>query len=344
MAKALTGNKFDPNKDVPDLSGKVYVVTGGTAGIGFGIAAHLLQHNPAKVYLLSDKEEHADEAQEGLKKYGDVERVHWYKCNLRDLKQVDQTAKELAKLEKIDALICNAGIGVGPYAETPDGIDAHMQINHISQFHLAMTLLPVLQRTPNSRLVLQSSDMHRLAPSNTTFSSLDSLNNDIGATNLYARTKLAQILFVRALTRRAAKNELGFKDQGMGAGPWCNATHPGAVNTDQPDQAKAAYGTIGKIGVEAVRPFMKDPVDSGCRSALFAATSEKIVEEGVQGQYIVPDRKITTPSDQAQNEELQESLWRLTERVLNDKIGNLPYGPIHVDNFDGLHGGGEVAR
>lgn len=215
-----------------------------------------------------------------------------------------------------------------------------MQVNFISQFHLAMTLLPILQRTPNSRLVLQSSEVHRMGVSDVRFASLDELNTDIGPTKLYARTKLAQILFVRGLAHHAAKNELGFKEQGMATGPWIIATHPGGVSTDQPEQAVDAYGTLGKIGVTVIRPFMKDPIDSGCRPALFAATSEDVVKEGMQGVYIVPDRKVEEPSKEARNEELGDALWMLTERLLMDRVGPLDYGPVHVDNMarEGLHG------
>ncbi|KAL8871039.1 MAG: hypothetical protein Q9174_003051 [Haloplaca sp. 1 TL-2023] len=70
---------------------------------------------------------------------------------------------------------------------------------------------------------------------------------------------------------------------------------------------------------------MKDPVDDGCRSALFAATSEDVVKEKIQGAYIVPDRKVQEPSKQAQDVELGENLWRLSEEILQDKLGNLPY-------------------
>ncbi|KAH7053244.1 hypothetical protein B0J12DRAFT_739354 [Macrophomina phaseolina] len=340
MPLLSSSNKFDPNKDIPDLTGKVYIVTGGSAGIGFGIVAHLLQHNASKIYLLSNKEEHAEEAQEELKKYGDTSRVEWKKCNLEDLKHVDEVAKELSSLEKIDGLVLNAGLGVGVYNETKDGIDSHMQVNHISQFHLAMTLLPILQRTEHSRLVVQSSELHRAAVSDVKFASLEELNTDIGPTKLYNRTKLAQILFIRALARHAAKNELGFSAQGMATGPWMNATHPGGVSTDQQNQAVEAYGKVGELGVKAVRPFMKDPVDEGCRPALFATTSEDIVKEGIQGQYIVPDRKVTDPSKEAKDEDLGDALWMLTEKILMEKVGPLSYGPVHVDNMarEGLHG------
>ena len=83
---------------------KVYIVTGGTAGIGFGITAHLLQHNASRILLLSQKEEHADEAVEELKKYGDASKVHWVQCDLKDLKKTDQVAKQLTSEKQIDAV------------------------------------------------------------------------------------------------------------------------------------------------------------------------------------------------------------------------------------------------
>lgn len=104
MAHLITGNKFDPVKDIPDLNGQVYIVTGGTAGIGFGITAHLLQKNAARVLLLSQKEEHADEAIEELKKYGDTSRIEWIQLDLKDLRQTDEVAKRLANEQRIDAV------------------------------------------------------------------------------------------------------------------------------------------------------------------------------------------------------------------------------------------------
>ena len=163
--------------------------------------------------------------------------------------------------------------------------DSHFQVNHLSQMLLALTLLPNLQSTPNSRLVLQSSDLHRSPLSSTKFASLDEINTDLGPNSLYSRTKLAQILFVRALVRRMVNNEPGYQSPKYN-GPWINATHPGAVATGQLEQAVDAYGTMGKIGVTGMKPFMKDPVDEGCRPALFAATSEDILKEGIQGQYV----------------------------------------------------------
>lgn len=243
--------------------------------------------------------------------------------DLGDLHATDRVAKELAsRLTRLDALVWNAGLGVGPYSETQDGIDSHMQVNVFSQHHLAMILLPVLIKTPDSRLVLMSSEFHRLGTGDVKFQDLAEMNQDIGPSKLYARTKLAQVLLVEAMSRRKAQGKLGLTP---GQAPWINATHPGGVNTGQPEQAIEAYGTKGKIGVRAVQPFMKDPIDDGCRSCLFATVSEAINQEKVDGSYIVPDRKVTDISKQAKDEGLQERAWRLTESVLREKLGTLDY-------------------
>lgn len=122
MATLFSSSSWALSK-IPDLSRKVFLVTGGTLGIGFGIVTQLLRRNPAKILLLSDKELHANLAQEELRKYGDASRVEWVKCDLQDLKEVDRTAKALREREKrLDCLVANAGIGVGVYNLSKDGI------------------------------------------------------------------------------------------------------------------------------------------------------------------------------------------------------------------------------
>ena len=161
--------------------------------------------------------------------------------------------------------------------------DSHFQVNVLSQVHLAFSLLPILQKTANSRLVLQSSDLHRASPSSVKFESLEEMNQDIGPSYLYNRTKLGMILFVRALVRRMHERKLGFvSDEQV----WINAVHPGAVRTDQQEQAVEAYGWVGKALVAVTTPLMKDAIEEGCRPALFAGTSSDIITDKIQGQYV----------------------------------------------------------
>ncbi|TRX96649.1 hypothetical protein FHL15_002551 [Xylaria flabelliformis] len=109
-----SSNKFDPNTDVPDLSGRVYVLIGGSIGIGYGVAAHILQHNCEKLCLAGKKEEHLIEAYKSLRSYGDVSRVDLIQCEFEDLQHTHEVVQKLAsQLQRLDALILNAGLGVG---------------------------------------------------------------------------------------------------------------------------------------------------------------------------------------------------------------------------------------
>lgn len=110
MAHLLTGNKFDPEKDIPELSGKIYILTGGTAGIGLGITAHLLSHNASRILLISQNHSHFLEALDVLKAYGDTDRVEFVQCDFRDLKGTDEVGgrlrRELGKggMGRVDAV------------------------------------------------------------------------------------------------------------------------------------------------------------------------------------------------------------------------------------------------
>lgn len=174
---------------------------------------------------------------------------------------------------------------------------------------------------PGGRLVFQSSDLHRAADAGCQFKDVQEINTDIGPTKLYNRSKLAQILGMLAIQRRMQNGGDSTVDAKPSDKVYVNATHPGAVNTPQPEQAVEAYGTLGKIGATLARPFMSDPVKTGCRPALYAATSPEIEDKGITGQYIVPDKKVTSPSSKALDEALQEQLWSLSHDLIKQKLG-----------------------
>ena len=81
-------------------------MTGRTADIGFDITSHLLQHVAARVNLLSQKKEHADEAKREREKYEITSEVERRQIDLKDLSQTDRFAKQLTEEERLDGL-CN---------------------------------------------------------------------------------------------------------------------------------------------------------------------------------------------------------------------------------------------
>lgn len=112
---------------IPPLNGKIFILTGGTTGIGFGITTHLLRNKAKQVYLLSANSEHWELAKKQLAEEKlETDRLEWIDCNLADLKNVDKVAKSLAeKAPRIDGLICNAGSGVGKFTLSEDGIGGY---------------------------------------------------------------------------------------------------------------------------------------------------------------------------------------------------------------------------
>lgn len=206
----------------------------------------------------------------------------------------------------------------------------------LSQLHLALVLLPTLQATAaitetSARIMMMSSEMHRLVPSSTKFLSTEELTQNIGPAYLYGRSKLAQILIVRELARRLDQGELGSAPYEASSGKprpvLVNATHPGAVRTAQPSQLAIAYGWIGTLLIWMISPFLVDPVTMGCRSGLFSVTSTELYEgAGVHGQYIVPDKKIGQPSNKGKDKEMAQRLWDLSLEVIGNKLGSLKYG------------------
>ena len=99
--------KFDPLSDLPDLTGKVIIVTGGNGGIGYSTIQHLARKG-AKVYMAARNESKATSAIEKLKSEsfepGNGEIV-FMKINLSDPKQVKNAAERFVQMEsRLDVL------------------------------------------------------------------------------------------------------------------------------------------------------------------------------------------------------------------------------------------------
>lgn len=91
----------------------------------------------------------------------------------------------------------NAGVGVAPFGLTNDGLGNHYAINYLSHLLLADILTPKMIETSKNnsekygvRIVLESSELHRGAPSDVKCETVEEMNEDIGATSLYNRSKL----------------------------------------------------------------------------------------------------------------------------------------------------------
>ncbi|ORX39050.1 hypothetical protein BD324DRAFT_307400 [Kockovaella imperatae] len=300
-------------EDMPDLSGQVAIVSGGTRGIGEAVSAALVQKG-CEVHILSATEEHFKEAVEHIS--ADTPSapslLKYHQIDLHSLKSLAGVIPELAKLPRIDMLYLIAGIGVAPFQLTEDGIGNHFAVNNLSQMMLVDGLLDKIKETArgktgedkwSTRIVSESSELHRAAPSEAKFANLAEMSEDskdMDPTKLYGRSKLANALFIRELSKHLPPLT---SDEPILA----ISVHPGAVATEQQQGATQAYGFI-----------------PGAESALWAGTGKTASErrEEVQGRYFSEaDGKVDTESDQAKDDALAKQLWELSVKTLKDKAG-----------------------
>lgn len=308
-------SQFDISKDVPDLSGKVALITGGSEGIGYATAHTLLKAKAAKVFIISISEETIDGAIEEIKeqlgsKYAD--RVVWLQCDVSDLTAVAETAKKVRdQTDRLDIMCLNSARGIMTYQLTDYGVDRHMAVNHIGHVVLTSHLLPLLKETSTKgtvRIQIQASNAHQAASSSKTkFASVDELNTDLGPQEQYGRSKLAGILYARYLTAHLNKSHPNIL---------INATHPGFVETKMSTKdIHEPYPILGYAMDVGMKPLKKD-IWMGCVSTVFAATAAT-----KSGLYICPPAVEEPGSALSQDSALGEQLMKLTREIVKDKFG-----------------------
>ena len=301
-------------EQVPDLTDKVAVVTGGSEGIGYGVTHTLLSRNIAHIFILSLSEEVVSGALEAVKNEMGAkvaDRVTWLQCDMGNWPRVAEVAEEISKRTKrIDILVNNAARGIMTYQLTDYGVDRHMAVNHFGHEILTSHLLPLLKQTAEGgntvRIANQGSNAHEFAPSDTKFASLDELNRDLGPNPQYGRSKLASILHARYLARHLTSSEY--------PRILANATHPGFVDTTMSTKDIHEPYPLGGYAMSVGMAPLKKNIFQGATSMLYAATATE-----KSGEYICPPAVPEPGSKLAQDAELGEQLMKLTRELIKEK-------------------------
>ncbi|KAH8660578.1 putative carbonyl reductase [Xylariales sp. PMI_506] len=224
---------FHPDA-LPDLSGKVYIVTGGTSGIGYYTVARLAEHG-AHVYLCARTEEKGKLAISSIKLLYPNTHISLLVMDHLSLSTVVSAAKSILSRETVlHGLVNNAGIMATPFEITKDGYEAQWQTNYLAHWVFTYHLLPLLLKTsqalvPGSvRIVNLSSMGHQYAP-NGGINFTDTSLPDGTAMARYGQSKLANILHVKTLHRLYGPAS---PSSSNGNGEiWSSSIHPGLVQS-----------------------------------------------------------------------------------------------------------------
>jgi len=320
------GGNWTPAQ-IPNLQGKVAVVTGGNSGIGFEVARKLCENN-AQVLMVSRDEKLGQEAANKIRQHvGKAARIDVLQCDMAVLRNVAALVREIKNITpKVDLLINNAGVfHPGPYNKTEDGIEQTLAINYYAHALLTLGLLDTLRATPGSRCLFVSSPAE-------TSGKLDFHNltgdkyKDSGLTP-YGTSKVYMMMFSKELAARVP--EVHF---------FC--VHPGLVLT--PLQNKASFRYITAAITVTAATIVGQPQYRGAYSTLYAATSPDVEREhwgywGPNNMNMYPTTR-REPFNRAIHNPV--STWKLFEdtvSILEQKLGKtLPLSvPKHPDDVYG---------
>ncbi len=257
--------------DIPDLTGKVAVVTGANSGIGFEAAKELARRG-AETILACRSPERGKVALDALRAEIPEAKAELMALDLASLASVEQFATEFAeRSSRLDLLINNAGIMAVPWGQTEDGFELQNGTNHLGHFALTGRLLDVLLATPGARVVNVSSVGHRRGKID--FDNFLYEGGDYGPWRAYFRSKLLNLLFTYELQRRFEAAEL--EASSLAAHPGGSATNLGAASVRPP-------GTGWLFGL--VNTLLAQSAAMGALPTLRAAVDP----EAAGGQYYGP--------------------------------------------------------
>lgn len=269
------------------MAERTAVVTGANSGIGLETARGLVRQG-FHVVLVCRNAERAAAAKADIDASVAGASTEIVLCDLGLQADVRRAGAELMdRLDRLDVLVNNAGITIRTRAETAEGHDVMLAVNHLGPFLLTNLLLPLLQASAPARIVNVASDAHKFGKLR-----LDDLEATRGYGLLglprYGETKLMNILFTRGLARRLD-----------GRGVTASCVHPGGVRT--------SLGAPPRLIGAAIGLFLKTP-EVGARTSLAAATDPAFAT--TTGAYFVKGEPANHKlSGAARDDAMGERLW-----------------------------------
>ena len=277
------------------MNGKIAIVTGSNTGIGRETARGLAERGATVVLACRDAQK-AEAARDDIARTTGRSDVTAIPLDLGSAASIRAFAERFRKEHRrLDVLVDNAGLWPSTRTTTTDGFESTFGVNHLGTFLLTHELLPILRESAPARVVVLSSALHYRGEM--VWDDLQFERRKFSGTTAYSQSKLANVLFTKALARRLA-----------GAGVTVNAVHPGVVATE-------LSRAFPRFLVNIANLFMLTP-EKGAACSLFVATAPELAQ--VTGEYFEKSRA-KKAARASRDEDAQEKLWALSEQLLGIK-------------------------
>ena len=280
-----------------DLSDRSVLLTGGTSGFGRVTAIDLAERGATVAVVGRDE----SKGSSLMDRSGDLAgKIAFHQADFASQSAVRSLAATVKhEYDRIDVLAHNAGLSAGSRRETPDGIEITLAVNHLAPYLLTYELLDHLRDSPDPRVVVTASDIHRRATLD-----LDDLQMTNGYDSLeaYARSKLANIAFTIELDDRLPDD----------SAVTVNCVHPGFVpSTDLFREASLRTRLLVRIaglvpGVATSEQAAAERLQTLLVNPRYGSTS---------GQYVGGDGPVE-PAPEATNRAVRRRLWRMSAELV----------------------------
>lgn len=271
------------------VEGKTVLVTGATDGIGF-VTAKELAEKGAHVLVHGRNKEKGIEAVTQIARDTCTGTADLYLADFASFSEIQSMAEDIKRENStLHVLVNNAGNFYKERMVTDDGVEMSFAVNHLAPFLLTLLLIDLIKASAPARIINVSSSAHKMIKA-VDFENLQGeLHYD--PFEAYALSKLGNVLFSQLLSRKLS-----------GSGVTVNSLHPGVINTKL---QKKSYDLDG-IGVE-----------EGAQTSILLANSMEVSE--ISGEYF-KNSQISRTSNIAQEEELQERFWTISEKFIADYL------------------------
>jgi len=284
-----------------DLNGRVFLITGGTEGVGKAAARDFAKRG-ATLVLVGRNREKTERVVGELRAAGGNAQVESLIGDLAVLADVRRVAAEFrARHSRLDVLVLNAGAVFAGFHVTPDGFEQTFAVNHLAHFQLTVALLDLLKATPGARIVSTSSGAHFVGRIRIPDVALPPKKR--AAFGAYGNSKLANVLFTRELARRLE-----------GSGVTANCFHPGFIRSG----LAMNNGRAVQVLTRALGALFGKAPEHGADSLVWLATADEAAR--FNGEYFVA-RKPVRASAAGRDDALAQKLWTFSEELLRRSEG-----------------------
>lgn len=276
------------------MNGRTVLITGATNGIGKATTIGLAAMGANLIIVGRDRARTESTVQEIKKAYPNVS-IDFMLADLSSFASVRQLAEQVNQnVPALHVLINNAGTLNTSRTLTIDGFEETFQVDYLSPFLLTNSLLPLLKKSGNARIVNVSSGIHQMGKIQ-----WDDLQSEkqYKEYRAYAQANLARILFTYELARQL-----------KGTDVTANCLHPGGVATNMGANNKTFMSTVFRLAA----PLLKKP-EQGAQTSIYLASSPEVA--GVSGKYFV-NCKERKSSKSSYNEDDAQRLWKVSEDLV----------------------------